>query len=110
MNYDYNANLTFEERVGLITRDIMKEYPIDKELAMKIASIELPIDTDDKEDAKYKRLSNILLFVQNDKIIKNMVIEDILDNYIKGKSEKIDNYVNDILVYIKYNTNLPEYK
>ena len=40
-----------------------------------------------------------------------MVIEDILDNYksIKGKYEKIDQYINDLLVYIKYDTNLPEY-
>ncbi|MBR3116675.1 MAG: hypothetical protein IKF36_02230 [Bacilli bacterium] len=112
MNYDYNANLSYEERIGLITRDIMKEYPINKELAMKIATIEEPIDTDNKEDAMYKRLSNILFFVQNDKVIKNMVIEDMLDNYksIKGKYEKIDQYINDLLVYIKYDTNLPEYK
>ena len=112
MNYDYNANLSFEERVGLITREIMKAYPISKDIAMKIASTLQPIDNDDIEDAKFKRLSNILFFNQNNEKVKNMVIEDIIDNYksIKGKYEKIDKYIEDLLVYIKYDTNLPEYK
>lgn len=112
MNFDYNANLTYEERVASITRDILKEYPVNKEIAMKIASIELPIDTDNIEDARYRRLSNILFFNQNDLVVKNKVIEDMLNNYksIKGKYEKIDKYIDELVSYIEFGTDLPRYE
>ena len=113
MNYDYNANLKFEERVDIISKEILNAYPsIGKECAIKIASIEMPIDTYDITDAKFKRLSNILFFCRNDEIIKNKVIEDILKSYknLNIKNEKVDNYVNDIIIYKKYDTELPLYK
>jgi len=113
MDYSYNANLSFEERVNKIASEIIKIYDrIDIDTAYKIASIEMPIDNDDIDDAKFKRLSNILFFCKNDEVLKNILIDDILKNYklIINKNEKIDNYVNDILVYKKYNTELPLYK
>lgn len=113
MNYDYNANLLFEDRVALITNEIIKAYPeIDKDIAMKIAAIEEPISTDNIIDCKYKRLYNILRFNINNEKIKNKVIYDMLEYYkeVKGKNEKVDKFIDDLLIYIKYHTSLPEYK
>ena len=113
MNYDYNANLSFEERVSIIKNEIIKEYPmIDNDSALKIASIELPIDNDDIENSRYRRLSNILYFYRDNELIKNKVINDMLINYklIKGKNKKIDNYIENIVIYKEYNTDLPIYE
>lgn len=112
MNYDYNANLTFEERVSIITKDIINKYPfINKETAIKIASLEEPIDNN-KEDIIFKRLSNILLFYQNDINKKNIIINDILKEYrnLNDKDEKINKYISDILDYQRYDIELPLYK
>lgn len=113
MDYSYNANLTFEERVSKITKEIITTYPfIDKDIAIKIASIELPIDDDNKDDAMFKRLSNILFFYKDNELIKNRIINEILDNYknLDNKTEKINNFINDILIYRNYNTEIPLYK
>ena len=61
MTYNYNGNLSFEERVGLITKELMDEYNMDKDTALKIASIEEPITTSDIYDSKYKRFSNMMI-------------------------------------------------
>lgn len=107
MNLDYNGHLTFEERVSLITKELV-EYGMDKETALKIASIEEPITTEDKEDARYKRLSNILR-ITNDNNIKDKVIKDMYKYHKKG-NKKIDKFMEDLSISIKYNTDLPEYK
>lgn len=107
MNLEYNGHLTYEERVSLITKELV-EYGMDKEIALKIASIEEPITTEDKEDARYKRLSNILR-ITNDNNIKDKVIKDMYKYYKKG-NKKIDKFMEDLSISIKYNTDLPEYK
>lgn len=107
MNLDYNGHLTFEERVALITKELV-DYGIGKDTALKIASIEEPITTNDIEDARYKRYSNILKINKN-KDIEDKVIKDIFKYYKKG-NKKIDKYIDDLSIYVKYNTELPEYK
>ena len=108
MNYDYNGNLTFEERVGLITKDLMN-YGLDKELALKVASIEEPINDNNRYESEYKRLYNILR-LSNDDRIKNKVISDMFNIYEEGRSKKIDSFITDLKVYIEYNADLPELK
>lgn len=112
MTYEYNGHLTFEERIEEISKQIEKEYSIDKDLALKIATLEDPITTDDIINAKYKRYSNILKLCSNNEIVKNKVISDIFKDYkdIKGKYEKIDIFVSDLTTFLEYNTNIPEYK
>ena len=107
MTFDYNGHLTFEERVALITKELI-EYGIDKDTALKIASIEEPITTNNIEDARYKRYSNILKINKN-KDIEDKVIKDIYKYYKKG-NKKIDKYIDDLSIYVEYNTDLPEYK
>lgn len=112
MTYEYNGYLTFEERIEEISKQIQKEYSIDKDLALKIAALEEPITTDDTNDAKFKRYSNILKLCINDEITRKKVISDIFKDYkkIKGRYEKIDIFVSDLTTYLEYNTNIPEYK
>lgn len=104
MTYNYNGNLTFEERVGFITKELM-EYGLDKETALKVASFEEPITTDDKYYYMFKRLSNILR-ISNDSKIKDKVIKDMFNNYKEG-NKKIDKYMEDLSIHIEYNTELP---
>ena len=58
------------------------------------------------------RYCNIIKVCKNNKILKEKVINDMLKNYksIEGKYEKIDRFISDLLIYIKYNTDFPEYK
>ena len=108
MNYDYNGNLTFEERVGIITKDLMN-YGLDKDEALKIASIEEPINDSDKYEPEYKRLYNILRLSKDDKI-KKKVISDMFNIYKEGRCNKIDLFITNLRVYLEYDTDLPELK
>ena len=66
MKYDYNGNLTFEERIEEVSLDIINQFPnISVVDAMKVASLEEPINRDINDEFKFKRLYNIL-FVRND--------------------------------------------
>ena len=66
MKFNYNGNLTFEERIEEVSLDIINSYPnISIKDAMVIASLEGPITTIVTEDIKFKRLYNIM-FVRND--------------------------------------------
>ena len=67
-----------------------------------------PITTNNIEDARYKRYSNILKINKN-KDIEDKVIKDIYKYYKKG-NKKIDKYIDDLSIYVEYNTDLPEYK
>ena len=107
MKFDYNGNLTFEERVAIITKELIG-YGLNKETALKVASIEEPITNNDIEEARFKRLYNILK-VNKDKDIEDKVISDMFKYYKKG-NKKIDKFMEELSIYVKYNTDLPEYK
>ena len=82
MNYDYNGNLTFEERVAVITKELIS-YGLDKEMALKVASIEEPITTKDIYNFTFKRLSNILMLSDNKRINDKSLIFIFAPSFLK---------------------------
>ncbi|MBQ1495963.1 MAG: hypothetical protein IIZ40_01245 [Bacilli bacterium] len=110
MKYKYNGHLTFEERVDEVANEIIKVYPVDKETALKLAAMEEVISSSNIIDIKYKRLSNILRYV-NDENIKSRVIKDILNEYKneKEKNTRLDDYISNLVDSLKYNLDLPIY-
>ena len=87
MKYNYNGNLTFEERIEEVSIDIIKKYNnISIEDAMVIASLEGPITTCVTDEIKFKRLYNIIFVINSmyDEVYKDILKLDISNEVIKS--------------------------
>ena len=113
MNYDYNGNLLFAERINKVADAIITKYPeIKKEEAAFIASLEPPITTQVTDEIKFRRLFNIMFVKQNDKYIENKVFYDITEIYknIYGQNDKIDNLMNLLVDHMLNGSVFPLYE
>ena len=94
MKYEYNGNLTYEERIALVSNEIMNNYSyISKGAAYIISSLEPPITTKVDDTIKFRRLSNIFYITKNNEIIAELLK---LDRNIPS----INNGINYILDYV----------
>ncbi len=106
MNYEYNGNLTYEERLFKVSKDIHKSYPnITLEESYLIATLEPPIN-EVTDEVKFRRLVNILFVKKDEKTIKKVFNEILLLN------TNIDIINNGIYLLSKYYSGIgkfPEY-
>lgn len=112
MKYEYNGNMLFYDRIIDISNEIIKVYPeIDKDMALKIASIEEPITDLNDNNVKFKRLYNIIYMNQYNEDIKNKVLCDMLEIYKKmdNKNIKLDNFIANMINYCIYGGEIPVY-
>ena len=109
MKYEYNGNLTIEDRIKEVCNDIKREYkeiPLDK--LRKIAVLEDPIIDNVNSKMKFKRLYNILLVINNDISLSNTyekVVSDLLHIFSSMKDEEITNETEIINNILKFNNN-----
>ncbi len=102
MKYDYNGNLTYEERIALISHEITEYYPfITKSESILIATLEQPIDTNVTDIIKFRRLYNILS-IKKDSNTFDIIINDMLK--LDKNNEIISNGIIKLLEY--KNTNI----
>lgn len=93
MKYEYNGNLTYEERIALVSNEIMNNYSyVSKGEAYIISSLEPPITSSVDDNIKFRRLSNIFYITKNNEIINDLLK---LDRSIPS----INNGINYILDY-----------
>lgn len=93
MKYEYNGNLTYEERIALVSNEIMNNYSyVSKGAAYIISSLEPPITSSVDDNIKFRRLSNIFYITKNSDIIDDLLK---LDRSIPS----INNGINYILDY-----------
>lgn len=82
MEFEYNGNLEYNERINKVALEIMKTYPeISMDKAKIIASLEDSITTEPNGEIKFKRLYNILFVMQYKKSIFNKALVDIKNIY-----------------------------
>lgn len=94
MKYEYNGNLTYEERIALVSNEIMNNYSyVSKGAAYIISSLEPPITSSVDDNIKFRRLSNIFYITKNSDIIDDLLK---LDRSIPS----INNGINYILDYV----------
>ena len=97
MKYEYNGNLTYEERIALVSNEIMNNYSyVSKGAAYIISSLEPPITSKVDDNIKFRRLSNIFYITKNSEIINDLLK---LDRSIPS----INNGINYILDYASGN-------
>lgn len=106
MNYEYNGNLTYDERIDKVSKDINNIYPfISMKNSRLIASLEPPIN-EVTDEVKFRRLFNIL-FIERDKNLFKVLFDEILllnrnSNLINNGIYLLVNYYN-TGVFPKYN-------
>ena len=102
MEFEYNGNLNYMDRVKLVSNEIIRQYPeIEVESAMLAASLEDLITTNPTNEMKFKRLYNILFAVQNNKSIFNHVLIDIKNIYDLGyNSNLVESMMNELIRFI----------
>lgn len=108
MNYDYNGNLTFEQRIENVSNDITEYCPnITKSEAMLIATLEPPICTKVDDIIKFRRLFNIIFIKRNYDIFIKIICEmKKLDNTI----DIIKNTLDMLCDYITNKSEFPRYE
>ena len=108
MRLEYNTNLSFEDRVLLVSKEILDEYPlIEKEKAIEAASLISPIDDKITNDDKFERYYFILKTIDRENEEFSHVFNDAFNVYEAGLEKEINNNImNDIIEYASYNTNI----
>ena len=98
--FEYNGNKTFQDRIKLVSEEIRKLYKeISVEDSIKVALLEDPITTDFNSVLYFKRLYNILLVVQNNRMLFNTVFVDLKKQYLDYKDKPDENeYFLDAMV------------
>ena len=112
MYYEYNGNLLENDRIDLVSQEIVHKYPqISIEQAKKAAMLEGKISNGKNFDIQFNRLYNIMLIVSDD--INNVrVVYDDLINLLENvnNNEKIGYYYDiarEILNYLKGEREFP---
>lgn len=102
MKFEYNSDCTFEERVELVTKEIMEEYPnISLECAQNAAVIDDPIDDKINNNHIFKRYYNVLLTLDKKDPIFNQVCNDLLRIYQSGISDnKLICLMDELMKYV----------
>ncbi len=95
MKFEYNGNLLEEDRINLVAKEIVNEYPqISIEKAKEAARLEGRISTDKNIHDELNRLYNIMLINCDDRNIVLMVYKDFLDLLNDDNLEENNIYFN----------------
>lgn len=96
MDYEYNSNLEFEERVALVSKEIKTAYSyISDKSIMEAAILANVINDYVTNDNKFDRLYHILLVLNKNKEDSTVVFNDIYNIYEAGLENKM---YNDMMV------------
>ena len=79
MEFEYNGNLLEEDRIDLVSKEIIDKYPmISIEKAKEAAMLERKISTQKNMLDELNRLYNIMLTNSESKVIVSLVYKDFL--------------------------------
>lgn len=107
MKYNYNGNLTNQERINEVALDIINYNPdITMKEALVIATLEPPITTEVDDSIKFRRLFNIL-FIKRD--YKNFIKTIAEINKLDKNNVTIQNALIKLSEYANNKTNFPYY-
>ena len=99
MEYDYNGNLTYEERIAKVSKEITNYYSfISKSESILVASLEHPIDDKIDDLFKFRRLYNILT-IRRDNNTFDIVLNDMLKLDKKNGIIKLLEYKKNNIVF-----------
>lgn len=96
MNYEYNGNLLEEDRINLVSNEIINCYPeISIEEAKQIAMLEGKISTNKNLEIEFTRLYNIMLIKSIDKIFLVKIYPSLMNILNNNRNDiKIDYYLD----------------
>ena len=111
MKYEYNGNLLEDERVELVSKEIISKYPeIDLEHAEEIAMLEGRISTNPNLEIEFTRLYNIMLIMSYNKEFVKKVYNDIVEVLKENNDDKkFVDYYNVVLEIANYLDNKREF-
>ena len=112
MNYEYNGNLLYSDRIENISNDILKKYTfLSKKQAIMASMMEPPITKDIDDEFRFNRLYNIIYTNMNNKEVQLKIFEDIKEVYLNilGKNNKIDYIMSELINYMYNNGPFPKF-
>ena len=103
MKFEYNKDLLFEERVRLVTKEILSEYPlISAQSAKEAASLATPIDDKVLPEDKLDRYYFIMKIIGNKHDEFSHVFNDAFEVYQNGiRDDKYNTLMENIIKYMK---------
>lgn len=112
MKFEYNGNLSEEDRIHNVIRDIVCKYPeISTDQAREIALLEGRISEDYNVQMNFNRLYNIMLVLNQDINLVKKVYLDLVSLLTNNRDDKrIEYYYNvtlEISKYLNYERDFP---
>ena len=92
MEYNYNGNMLFEDRLDDVSSEITNAYPeVSQEKALFVASLEDPITTYPNINIMTKRLYNLMLVNYDNKLLQSKIFYDMIKIYKNSSSLSNEN-------------------
>ena len=104
MRFEYNSDCTLEERINIVKREILDDYPsICEADAKMIASLSSPVEDKVSNDEIFERYYYMMLIIKKDNPAFSTLIREAFDIYNDGLDnpkfvlamEEILKYMND---------------
>ena len=104
MRFEYNSDCTLEERIDIVKKEIIDDYPsISEGEAKMIASLCKPVEDKVSNDEIFERYYYMMLIIKKNHPAFNGILREAFDIYNDGLSnnklclimEEILKYIND---------------
>ncbi len=102
MRFEYNSDCTLEERIDIVKREILDDFPmISEKDAKMIAAISNPVEDKVSNDDIFERYYYMMLILHKDHPAFKNVLKESFDIYIDGlKNPKFNLAMEEILKYM----------
>lgn len=111
MDFEYNGNLLEDDRIKLVSNEIISKYPqVSVEKAREAAMLEGRISSDKTVEDELNRLYNIMLVNSDNKDIVSIIYKDFLNLLESNSFEEDSIYMaltNSINNYLKNDDEFP---
>ena len=108
MIFEYNGNMSYEDRLNKVTNEIQIMYPsIEKEKAKLASVMEQPINDKLNYRNIFSRYYNILFVNMDSKDFQNEVFYDMIEIFRESDDEYINNKMIELEEYFNNNGNFP---
>jgi len=101
MRFEYNYDCSLEERIDIVKKEILDDYPSIKDSDAKmIASLVRPIEDKVSNDEIFERYYYMLMILRNDNPTFMKLYKEVLDIYNDGLNNKNTLAMKEICKYV----------
>jgi hypothetical protein len=104
MRFEYNSDCTLEERIDIVKKEIMDDYPsISEGDAKMIAALSSPVEDKVSNDEIFERYYYIMLIIPKDNPAFKSILRESFDIYNDGlKNNRLSSAMEEIIKFVNH--------